>query len=130
MLFRTSFAHIPVTYLIGIFNNFNGRYLFAFNIKNNFVGVLIDFISIPVTVGFTSATSVIIVASQLKGLLGLKISPQGFLDTSIKVFQNIGDTSPWDAGMSISCITILLLFRVMNESLYLFDIRVVSDASF
>ncbi|XP_020300520.1 sodium-independent sulfate anion transporter isoform X2 [Pseudomyrmex gracilis] len=79
------------------------------------LGVLIDFISIPVTVGFTSATSVIIVASQLKGLLGLKISSQGFLDTMTKVFQNIGDTSLWDAGMSFSCIAILLLFRKMKD---------------
>jgi len=91
--------------------------IFTFNTKNNFVGVLVDFISIPVTVGFTSATSVIIVASQLKGLLGLKISSQGFVDTLIQVFQNIGDTSLWDAGMSISCIAILLLFRVTNGSL-------------
>ncbi|KAL6437168.1 hypothetical protein ACFW04_005030 [Cataglyphis niger] len=79
------------------------------------LGVLIDFISIPVTVGFTSATSVIIVASQLKGLLGLKISSQGFLDTLTKVFQNIDDTNPWDAGMSLSCIVILLLFRKMKD---------------
>ncbi|KAM0726407.1 Sodium-independent sulfate anion transporter [Formica fusca] len=79
------------------------------------LGVLIDFISIPVTVGFTSATSLIIVASQLKGLLGLKISSQGFLDTLIKVFQNINDTNPWDAGMSFSCIVILLLFRKMKD---------------
>lgn len=69
--------------------------------------------------GFTSATSVIIVASQLKGLLGLKISSQGFLDTLIKVFQNINDTNPWDAGMSFSCIVILLLFRVMRINFYI-----------
>lgn len=92
---------------------------------DNFVGVLVDFISIPVTVGFTSATSLIIVASQLKGLLGLKISSHGFVNTLIQVFQNIGDTSPWDAGMSVSCITILLLFRVMDEALYLFHICIL-----
>ncbi|EFN82619.1 sodium-independent sulfate anion transporter [Harpegnathos saltator] len=79
------------------------------------LGVLIDFISIPVTVGFTSATSVIIVASQLKGLLGLRISSQGFLDTLAKVFENIGDTSFWDTTMSFSCIAILLFFRKMKD---------------
>ncbi|XP_066587709.1 sodium-independent sulfate anion transporter-like [Prorops nasuta] len=79
------------------------------------LGVLIDFISVPVTVGFTSATSVIIVVSQLKGLLGLKISSSGFLDTLTKVFQHVGDTSPWDAGMSFTCIAILLLFRKMKD---------------
>ncbi|GAB1859022.1 Sodium-independent sulfate anion transporter [Camponotus japonicus] len=79
------------------------------------LGVLVDFISVPVTVGFTSATSVIIVASQLKGLLGLRISAQGFLDTLTKVVQNINNTNPWDAGMSFSCIVILLLFRKMKD---------------
>lgn len=76
-------------------------------------GVLVDFISIPVTVGFTSATSVIIVVSQLKGLLGLRISSQGFLDTLTKVLQNIRRINWWDTGMSLSCITVLLLFRVI-----------------
>ncbi|XP_014233001.1 sodium-independent sulfate anion transporter [Trichogramma pretiosum] len=79
------------------------------------LGVLVDFISIPVTVGFTSATSVIIVASQLKGLLGLRISPQGFLDTVAQVANNIHKTSYWDAGMSLSCIVALLLFRRMKD---------------
>ncbi|CAG5101314.1 Similar to Slc26a11: Sodium-independent sulfate anion transporter (Mus musculus) [Cotesia congregata] len=77
--------------------------------------VLIDFISIPVTVGFTSATSVIIVASQLKGILGLKITSSGFIDTLHKVFSNIGDTNPWDAGMSFICIFFLVLLRKMKD---------------
>ncbi|XP_011311052.1 sodium-independent sulfate anion transporter [Fopius arisanus] len=77
--------------------------------------VLIDFISIPVTVGFTSATSVIIVASQLKGMLGLKITSSGFIDTITKVLKNIGDTNPWDAGMSLSCIIFLLSLRKMKD---------------
>ncbi|KAK9293651.1 hypothetical protein QLX08_011461 [Tetragonisca angustula] len=79
------------------------------------LGVLVDFISIPVTVGFTSATSVIIVVSQLKGLLGLRISSQGFLDTLTKVLRNIHRINWWDTGMSLSCITILLLFRKMKD---------------
>ncbi|XP_076229622.1 sodium-independent sulfate anion transporter isoform X2 [Nomia melanderi] len=79
------------------------------------LGVLIDFISIPVTVGFTSATSVIIVASQLKGLLGLKISSQGFLDTLTKVSKNIHKASLWDTAMSFSCIAVLLMFRKMRD---------------
>lgn len=50
-----------------------------------YTGVLIDFISVPVTVGFTSATSVIIAVSQLKGLLGLQFKSGGFIDTVKKV---------------------------------------------
>lgn len=75
-------------------------------------GVLIDFISIPVTVGFTSATSVIIATSQLKSLLGLKITASGFLDTIVKVAENIRSTRLSDLGLGLVCIASLLLLRV------------------
>ncbi|XP_001607795.1 sodium-independent sulfate anion transporter [Nasonia vitripennis] len=79
------------------------------------LGVLVDFISIPVTVGFTSATSVVIVATQLKGLLGLHIKPQGFMDTIQQVFRHINETSPWDTCMSFTCIVVLLFFRKLKD---------------
>lgn len=75
-------------------------------------GVLIDFISIPVTVGFTSATSVIIATSQLKSLFGLKISASGFMDTIVKVAQNIHKTRVADLGLGLICIAALLFLRV------------------
>lgn len=77
-----------------------------------FTGVLVDFISIPVTVGFTSATSVIIACSQLKGLLGLSFKSNGFLDTVNKVWTHIPKTRPWDATLGFTCIIVLLLLRV------------------
>jgi MFS superfamily sulfate permease-like transporter len=72
----------------------------------------VDFISVPVTVGFTSATSVIIACSQLKGLLGLKFEANGFLDTVNKVWNHIPKTRPWDATLGFTCIIVLLLLRV------------------
>ena len=77
-----------------------------------FTGVLVDFISIPVTVGFTSATSVIIGTSQLKGLMGLKFDSSGFADNVRKVFSHAGETRIWDLVLGLSCIIILLSFRV------------------
>ncbi|RZF31960.1 hypothetical protein LSTR_LSTR012430 [Laodelphax striatellus] len=79
------------------------------------LGVLIDFISIPVTVGFTSATSVIIAVSQLKGLLGLSFSSSGFLDTLKKVYLNIDKTRLIIVNFGLSCIIILLLMRKMKD---------------
>lgn len=76
------------------------------------IGVLVDFISIPVTVGFTSATSVIIATSQLKGLLGLRFKSSGFLDTVAKVPRHIHETRFWDCLLGFSCIAILLFLRV------------------
>ncbi|XP_069685809.1 sodium-independent sulfate anion transporter isoform X3 [Periplaneta americana] len=79
------------------------------------LGVLVDFISIPVTVGFTSATSVIIACSQLKGLLGLKFQASGFVDTVTKVWSNISNTRPWDATLGFVCIIALLLLRKIKD---------------
>lgn len=76
------------------------------------LGVLIDFISIPVTVGFTSATSVIIAVSQLKGLLGLKFESSSFLDCLLKVYQNIGNYRANDTILGVTSIIILLMLRV------------------
>ncbi|KAK0173739.1 hypothetical protein PV328_006890 [Microctonus aethiopoides] len=44
------------------------------------LGFLVDFISIPVTSGFTSATSIIIIISQLPGLVGLRIRSESMVD--------------------------------------------------
>ncbi|CAH0563575.1 unnamed protein product [Brassicogethes aeneus] len=82
------------------------------------LGVLVDFISIPVTVGFTSATSVIIGASQLKSLLGIKVSSSGFLDTISKVFQNLDKTRLSDALLGFGCIVILMLLRVSLNTVF------------
>ncbi|KAJ8915023.1 hypothetical protein NQ315_015998 [Exocentrus adspersus] len=79
------------------------------------LGVLIDFISIPVTVGFTSATSLIIIASQLKSLLGLKIKASGFLDTLTKVVNNIHMTRLKDLALGVTCIVILMLLRKLKD---------------
>lgn len=86
-------------------------------------GVLIDFISIPVTVGFTSATSVIIAVSQLKGLLGLKFESSNFLDCLLKVYRNIGQFKPNDTLLGVSSIVILLLLRVNNSLPMLINLR-------
>ncbi|CAH1180338.1 unnamed protein product [Phaedon cochleariae] len=79
------------------------------------LGVLIDFISIPVTVGFTSATSVVIATSQLKSLLGLKIKSSDFLDTMTKVISNIHQTRVNDLILGVSCIASLMLLRKLKD---------------
>ncbi|XP_045772056.1 sodium-independent sulfate anion transporter-like isoform X1 [Maniola jurtina] len=79
------------------------------------LGVLIDFISVPVTVGFTSATSVIIAVSQLKGLLGLQFRSKGFMDNVKKVFVNIPNANVADSTLGIACIVILLIMRKIKD---------------
>lgn len=79
------------------------------------LGVLVDFISIPVTVGFTSATSVIIGSSQFGSLLGIPISSNGFFETMTKIIQNIHLTKFTDLGLGVGCIVTLLLLRKLKD---------------
>ena len=78
-------------------------------------GVLIDFISIPVTVGFTSATSVIIATSQLKGLLGLKFKSSGFLSTIKMVIKNFHQIRYSDLTLGLISLTLLLSLRALKN---------------
>lgn len=65
------------------------------------------------TVGFTSATSVIIAVSQLKGLLGLNFNSDGSFFTVLKnVAQHIHETKSPDVCLGVICIIILLVLRV------------------
>lgn len=77
------------------------------------LGALVDLISLPVTVGFTSATAVIIGVSQLKGLLGLTGGGgSSFVATIYTVFKNAKEIRTADAALGFASIGILLLLRV------------------
>nr|CAD7428827.1 unnamed protein product [Timema monikensis] len=79
------------------------------------LGILVDFISEPVTSGFTTATSLIIIGSQMKGLLGLRFKSNGFVDNIWQLFKHAGEAKLWDCLMGISCIIALLLIRKAND---------------
>lgn len=77
------------------------------------LGFLIDFVSGPVSSGFTSAVALIIVTSQVKDVLGIKVTGSTFLDMWTSIFDNIGNTRKWDTILGIICIIILLLMRMI-----------------
>ncbi|XP_034939348.1 sodium-independent sulfate anion transporter-like [Chelonus insularis] len=78
------------------------------------LGFLVDFISLPVTSGFTSATSIIIIISQLPGLFGLKLKCENIVDLQ-KLYQNWGNIKLNDTLLGISCIILLLIFRKFKD---------------
>ncbi|XP_037034346.1 sodium-independent sulfate anion transporter-like [Bradysia coprophila] len=87
------------------------------------LGALVDLISLPVSVGFTSATAVIIASSQLKGLLGIQgNSATDFISTIGSFFGNLQNTRLGDAVLGISSVIILLLLRKLK------DIKVPANA--
>ncbi|XP_034940502.1 sodium-independent sulfate anion transporter-like isoform X2 [Chelonus insularis] len=79
------------------------------------LGFLIDFISGPVSVGFTSAAAIIIATSQVKDVLGIRISSGKFIDTWHNVFEHISETRLWDALMGFTCILVLLCLRKIKD---------------
>ncbi|XP_016969700.1 sodium-independent sulfate anion transporter isoform X2 [Drosophila rhopaloa] len=80
------------------------------------LGALVDLISLPVTVGFTSATAVIIGTSQLKGLLGLRGgSGSDFINTMRSVFGNLHEVRKGDFSLGLVSIIVLLLLRKLKD---------------
>lgn len=78
-------------------------------------GFLIDFISGPVSMGFTSAAAIIIATTQIKDILGLSFSGGKFLEVWEKIFEHISETRLWDAILGLGCITIILVLRVSRK---------------
>ncbi|XP_046823112.1 sodium-independent sulfate anion transporter-like [Vespa crabro] len=79
------------------------------------LGFLVEFVSMPVVAGFTSATSLIIACSQIKGLLGLKIHAESFLDIWKELYNNINQTRLPDLILSCCCIFVLLLLKILKD---------------
>ncbi|XP_041978043.1 sodium-independent sulfate anion transporter-like isoform X2 [Aricia agestis] len=75
------------------------------------LGFLINFVSGPVSSGFTSAVALMIATSQVKDLFAIPVAGSTFLQQWISVFRNIRDASLWDPVLGFSCIALLLSLR-------------------
>lgn len=76
------------------------------------LGFLIDFVSGPVSSGFTSAAALIIFTSQVKDIFGIKSSGGTFLEMWSSIIENMSGIRVSDTILGFSCIVILLLMRV------------------
>lgn len=81
------------------------------------LGFLVEFVSMPVVSGFTSAASLIIACSQIKSLLGLKIHGESFIEIWRELVNNIHRTRIPDLILSCCCILILLTLKVIHHGL-------------
>lgn len=70
-----------------------------------------EFVSVPVVAGFTSAAALIIASAQVKNLLGLKFNAEGFLDIWTNIISKMGQIKKWDALLSLCCCILLLALR-------------------
>ncbi|XP_076752208.1 sodium-independent sulfate anion transporter [Xylocopa sonorina] len=79
------------------------------------LGFLVDFVSVPVVTGFTSAASLIIACSQIKGLLGLQTHGESFIEIWRELVNNINQTRIPDLILSCCCILILLTLKKLKD---------------
>lgn len=79
------------------------------------LGIIIDFVSGPVSSGFTSAVALLIIASQIKDLIGVHGVGSSLWEMAYSVYQNIGDISSGDTAIGVGCIVMLLILRMVAE---------------
>ncbi|XP_011689517.1 PREDICTED: sodium-independent sulfate anion transporter [Wasmannia auropunctata] len=95
---------ILLTFLVGIVELIMG--IFG-------LGFLIDFVSGPVSSGFTSAVALIIATSQVKDILGIPAKGSQFIEMWQSIGGLIHQTSAWDVTLGVSCIALLLILRLL-----------------
>ncbi|XP_076258857.1 sodium-independent sulfate anion transporter-like isoform X2 [Rhynchophorus ferrugineus] len=79
------------------------------------LGFLVDFISPCVTNGFTSATSIIIISSQLKSFLGVSIKSHDTFGTWKELFGKVTEIKFADTLLGTLCVMSLLGFKQLNQ---------------
>lgn len=75
------------------------------------LGFLINFVSGPVSSGFTSAVALMIATSQVKDLFGITVTGTTFLQQWISIFKNLHNAKLWDPVLGFTCIAVLLILR-------------------
>lgn len=75
------------------------------------IGFLVNFLSHPVLVGFTSAAAIIIGFSQVKHILGISV-PRGELFAMVQhTAAGLGDTNPVTLALGLGGIALLFYFK-------------------
>ncbi|XP_027850075.2 sodium-independent sulfate anion transporter-like isoform X2 [Aphis gossypii] len=79
------------------------------------LGFLVDFISTPVTSGFTTATSIIVVMSQIKGILGVRFKGDTVKDILEKLIEHFHERRSGDMILGIGAIIVILSLRELRN---------------
>ncbi len=81
------------------------------------LGTAIKFIPYPVITGFTSAIALIIVSSQVKDFLGLRMGdvPAEFVEKWNAFAQAIGSVNPWAVLLSGTALAIILIWPRITQ---------------
>lgn len=82
------------------------------------MGFLVNFLSHPVIAGFTSAAAIIIIISQLKDALGLKIVNSSNTLTTLKsAISEIGNVNWITAGLCLASLISIVFFKKISRKI-------------
>jgi SulP family sulfate permease len=81
------------------------------------LGMLVNFVSHSVIVGFSSGAAILIVVNQVRRLLGLEFSSHTLIETLYGVFATILHTHWPTAALGFGTIGIIILIRKINPKL-------------
>lgn len=79
------------------------------------LGIIIDFVSGPVSSGFTSAVALLIIASQIKDLIGVRGAGSSLWEMMYSMYQDVNNVGLGDTVIGIGCIAFLLALRIVAE---------------
>jgi len=79
------------------------------------LGFLIQYISVPVISAFSTAVSIQVITSQVKGFFGIYFHGRGFIKVWIGIFKNISSIQPYDTVAGFGCMAILYFLRRLKE---------------
>ena len=77
-----------------------------------FTGLVVEFISIPVSSAFGSSVALTILASELKNLTGLNYKSNKFIESLEKFGLYFGEMKSGDICLGIICVITLVLLDV------------------
>ncbi|XP_050537919.1 sodium-independent sulfate anion transporter-like isoform X2 [Daktulosphaira vitifoliae] len=79
------------------------------------LGFVVEFVSLPVTGGYTSAAAVILASSQLKGLFGVSYQAKNCVEMWILLVKKINDVNLADTAMGTICIIVLVCLKLLKR---------------
>lgn len=75
---------------------------------------LVDFVSGPVSAGFTSAVALIVFTSQMKNVFGVRSEGSSFLDMWISIIKDMENILWNDTIMGLACIVFLISMKFIG----------------
>ncbi|XP_054742797.1 sodium-independent sulfate anion transporter [Anastrepha obliqua] len=72
------------------------------------VGVIFEFLSVPIIKAFSSATAILVIESQIKVMLGVKYLVSGFIGSVAALVPRLHETNFGDLGMGLFAVFFLI----------------------